>query len=521
LAESAHVVGRGPEPGRVVAGPRPHRTPPVLALQAVVGRRAPCSPSTVLALQRAYGNRAVTHLLAGGGHSPAPGPVDVQRRVAKSVANDALDQLLDPAAATSAKTVKKYRRGLGYAHSKLSATERGAAANDFDAAHAPLTLLEVVTPTVALAGDPRATLRDARKSMRRAVVAGGRSKLGVYYPGTMPQGPPIANSPEETVLGQLVGDARTTMGNIAGGNHDAAITLVFGPKAKTKTKVKTRFTDATAALNRLHTANPSAIHIDLREESAPLHVGGLTSPRLMTLKNDVVAARNNANQIKIIHESTHAIVGANVQDYRYRGTPGWTLLSTDVKLVNAAHFEAVAANVLDGDVPQEPPVVGGGVDAVAKERAKVNQWVTHGWIAAIRLHGLLVDVARRQRAAPAQSLAPISATPTKWLKNASRLLGLTMHHVAGPGVPAVSDLDLAAAEDQVSRLGDAIPAVRTKVLAANPKKTRVTRLKALTAHGLRKDADSSVATVDALVRLKDKLPPGLNKMPNELKDRYG
>src|SRR5262249_19316055 len=122
------------------------------------------------------------------------------------------------------------------------------------------------------------------------------------------------------------------------------LTRVFG--ASYEKKAQTMLTNASHALNTLHAQNK--IQVDAREEAAPLHIGGSSSPQGMCFPSAKYNAVNDASKATFVHEAPHAAT-PNTGDSSYRGMGGFDTAQPDTKLKNASHYEEAAAAVLSGN----------------------------------------------------------------------------------------------------------------------------------------------------------------------------
>jgi hypothetical protein len=475
VARGEFAPERSPRNGHDDRGPRRDNAAGV----ATAGSRR-LDAGTVMAVQRAAGNRAVVALLKRhganrkrAGTGPAA-PVRVsRRRIPAPDAGGALTGGL-----TSILTDYEFEPG------SLLATKPVDAAN-LDAHLKGLTTL--ITRAAAELSPPQKaqvqtlacnglSLDDFRGLPQKEQLLRASGAVLQVAPGLQLGDPFLIDtgarpgSPDAGNIATLVGRADAIFNQVAGGTCDASLAEVFG--AANVIEAKKRYAKGRKWLQKLHVAN--RIVADRSGYHGEAHIGGLTglktqislSPGMIDKPNDIESI------VTLVHESMHA-GNADVVDQGYIHQPNFTQLSEPVKLGNAAHYEVAARRVLGaafsylGLTFVEAPAVGSGaVGAVTEFDQSVreaSETFRKAWTIAINLHNLFVNAHK----APWSWTTDLGAglTYQNALPYWSKVEALTIHEkaVIDPSGPAskqpVSQIDVALSEGVVHRLAIAMDSV--------------------------------------------------------------
>ncbi len=470
--------------------------------RAFVGRVVSPAAFEALALQRAIGNRATMQV--------------IQRRLPDFAAVSPEIMGASPEALVAEKKFKQVIKRTIEAMRERDAAVVADAVTRFVAQHQGVYHRRLLDEDLPLGDVDKSLLGDLMTALQAAQHHAQREHAEVAYPRPdVRTGPPTG--PQEVVLRALVRNALSTMANIAAGDHTAAVWWVFGSRVADAEKV---FGESAIALARLFSHDN--IIVDTRGDQTAVHAAGLTNKDRMALSPEVLAAATPENQVKIIHESTHAIDNATTDDAYVDLTPGSPFLNAteDQKVRRAPYYEELARGVLRIRVlPVFTP--GGNVVAQASPpQAAVEQMVTRAWTVAINARDRLLDWARIQTTPmwTGQDDATMKQLGTQ-LANLSRALGLTIHHrmPANGYPPLVGDLDLTIAEDRAAQLSKLIG--KAKNFTAQDTRTGTTWLlgksthehlvdlilqQVVATHGhSRKDAAKEEAMIRALASVYD------------------
>lgn len=486
-------------------------------------------PRLILQLQRVIGNRAVTELLLSekGNNSPisdiqsaegmgkhinvTAAPSTIQRRLPDY---EEVKPLLEGPQAE--RVAKKLQQSLRHEFNKLTGPQKELVRGEYLDKGTGIKFDQLIN--TVLKKEEYDFLRDGITSMKDA-IKDDNNPYKIVHPGRLENKPPDPDTSEKNNLDQLVTNAIKTMETIGNGDHDDAVDRVFGASRE---KAKETFRKSAIALQGLHKNN--AINRDIREQSGPMRTGALTNKEGSLLSPSLFSAVTPENEVKLIHESTHAIDdGDKTGDDIYTDAEGFLTASEALKLKNAAHFEEVARQILLGGEQRvfKPAGKDGVKDLSLLEQAQkeANTTITHAWIVAIWIHDELLRVAKMQKDGKLSGLEnSILIESGEYLSALSKLLGLTIHHrfdKAKDPMPNITTLDLSRAEDMVSLLGDLLN--KTKgINISDPgfliyKESRTKTFyidaickKILTDNGkIRKSVDRDLSMINALANLYD------------------
>jgi hypothetical protein len=407
--------------------------------------------ASILALQQAAGNAAVARALQRSPHAL------IQRRLPEFAAVEPLLQGDTPEAEIA---VKKLRQQIKRTIVAIEREEFGdrrieLAKADFWHDRPDVDWDELLDVDSPLAPDERFLLGEVMDELHFVQrLDSVPAEVAAYPRPGVKIGPPKPGSPQEANLAALVQAAVSTMRAIAGGSHDAGVAAVFGVHAN---RAKTVYKEAADALARLH--GEHNIVIDTRGDQAAVHAAGLTSPKQMALSPSVVGAVSSANQVTLVHESTHAIPVPTADGIYVDIKPGSGFLtaSDDFKVTRAPYYEELARSVLGiralptfAPPGNSPPPQGHSTDEhVRGAQARVERTAADAWTVAINTHERLVELAREQQGAKPSKDREFN----RRVANLSRALGLTIHHrLPGAAQVEINDLDLAIAEDRAAQL---------------------------------------------------------------------
>jgi len=259
-------------------------------------------------------------------------------------------------------------------------------------------------------------------------------------------------------------DQRVTQ--IVGTNgYDTQITNVFGPAMLHE--VKKRFKLSLDALLRICKAKN--IVVDTMQKQKVWTCGGLTSETKITLPDELKVVSQNELMLTLVHEMTHALpTGARTDDKYYRHHEKFKTAKVQRKLITADYY----AEVFDRVLKNTPGDVFVPTDAseISKQpngllllyRGELQKLVNRAWAMAINIHGTLVPVGKWAQANQSGRFVPNSFSKTlhepehiDFLKNVSRLLGLTIHKrgdLRGT-INQVTALDLSIIDNKLNVLG--------------------------------------------------------------------
>jgi hypothetical protein len=194
----------------------------------------------------------------------------------------------------------------------------------------------------------------------------------------------------------------------------------------------------------------------------------LTSSTRMALSQSTVeAAANPDNDIQhkafltLVHESTHALKEGATTDVLYEHHQGFLTADAQSKLRSADYYKEVVRQILtekgrvfvEGDVD---PHLGEKRSPQLRQAAEIADKVWNAaWISAIRIHDKIDQMARN----PGNFVGW-----ENWLRNASRLMGITLHREAELAFqrnrfsantgPKITSGDLAAIDNKIAMLGN-------------------------------------------------------------------
>ena len=255
------------------------------------------------------------------------------------------------------------------------------------------------------------------------------------------------------------------MREIASGLHDTYVENVFG-KAEAD-DAKKIFHEAADALDALRPGIllSGDIVVDTMRKSDVWCCAGLTRPGRMALSEQTVATATDRSVggsafLTLVHESTHAIPNNRATtDKLYEHHQGFLKASAQTKLTTADYYKEVVRQIatqqgrvfMPGDVA---PHLGDARSNKLQQAAVVaDKILSSAWVTAIRIHDIIHPMAR----------TPGSFVGWEtWLRNASRLIGITLHRettlkfernllTANAG-PKITAGDLAVIDNKIAML---------------------------------------------------------------------
>jgi hypothetical protein len=176
------------------------------------------------------------------------------------------------------------------------------------------------------------------------------------------------------------------------------IKRVFGTRA---TQAKANYVKAKKALGKLKGKIDTNVHTDYNRDDAQVGLGGwaLFSSQMVHLKPDVAAGKDPIESaLTILHESAHLASAAVADDGGYyppsaANSAGWETMTDDEKLNNAAHYEEIPRRQLGisafkPDQEFKPGVSSSGaaVTFETEVRLAARQYLRMAWDAAVDTH---------------------------------------------------------------------------------------------------------------------------------------
>jgi len=266
---------------------------------------------------------------------------------------------------------------------------------------------------------------------------GHRAQVGLsFHPGF------VDERPLDTVEVKAVDTAVQTIAErvkqiVDTNGYDTQITNVFG--SAILPEVKKRFMLSLEALISIHKADK--IVVDTMQKQKVWACGGLTSEKQIALPDKLKEVPQNELMLTLVHEMTHALPqGVRTGDMYYRHHEKFKTAMVQRKLITADYYAEVFDRVLrniPGDVfvPTDASEIGkqpGGPLLLYIEA--IQELVNLAWAMAINIHGELVPKGKSAQANQSGRFVPNSWSNKvhapdyiDFLKNVSRLLGLTIH----------------------------------------------------------------------------------------------
>ena len=252
------------------------------------------------------------------------------------------------------------------------------------------------------------------------------------YPGAVEDTRALTKDEGWRIL-HLATDVVKKMQDIANGLHKTYVENVFGQAhADDAEKI---FGEAADALERLRPGviADGYIVVDTMRKSEVWNCGGLTNVNRMALSEKTVAGATDRSVrghsfLTLVHESTHAIPnGRATTDVLYEHHDGFLKASAQTKLTTADYYKEVVRQIATNTgrifVPGNVDPCLGDTRSNRLQLAAVaaDKILNGAWITAIRIHDVIHDMAR----APGKFVGW-----EIWLRNASRLMGITLHREA-------------------------------------------------------------------------------------------
>jgi hypothetical protein len=447
--------------------------------------------STVLAMQRTVGNRAVARMLA-----PASGRTLQRRRLPPRAHSERLLVQQVGGVTVDAPDAAEHRAGIerliGLGEGEMSPAQRARVTT---LAHAGTT-----APQWAALSQSERDLREADAIMHVQPSA------TMTDPAHIVTGP-RAGTRDRANLASVVAWANRMFAQIASGALDTHIGQVFG--ATNVAAAKQKYQNGHDRMNELFALVPPLIVTDRSGYNAEAGVGGATTHEQIMVETSVFDdPTSRGSVVTLIHESLHA-GNADVGDdggYIYRADE-FTTAQPATKLTNAAHFEVVPRRMLGMGArgwaypgqtfvpaalaPPPPPPVGPAPPPpppVGPQRTP-RQEAIHNASEAFRISWAIADDVHRAawtellqhpdewntadlHASLGPGAAPHFADTLPFL---SKVLGMTIHRrgsidptSADPARQPVTEIDVGISEAvvrQVSHAMDAVPASEADAVA--------------------------------------------------------
>jgi hypothetical protein len=356
-------------------------------------------------------------------------------------------------------SVQKLKKALGQALQALEAGPKKQVEDQFkmkSAGQAVETFLQKGTP---------ATSEDKGYLVWLISEIGHRAHVGLsFHPGFIDTRG--LDDDEVGLVATAVGAIDQRVKQIADTNgYDTQISNVFGPAMLHE--VKTRFKLSLEALIRIHKARK--IVIDTMQKQKVWTCGGLTSETQIALPDKLKVVSQTELMLTLVHEMTHALPNSvRTSDKYYRHHEKFKTAKAQRKLITADYY----AEVFDRVLKNTPGDVFVPTDAseISKQpngllllyRGELQKLVNRAWAMAINIHGTLVPVGKWAQANQSGRFVPNAFSKTlhepahiDFLKNASRLLGLTIHKrgdLRGT-INQVTALDLSIIDNKLNVLG--------------------------------------------------------------------
>lgn len=335
--------------------------------------------------------------------------------------------------------------------------------------------------TEMLAGQTRAAF-DALPEHQRLgrhveAIRAVRPDLALGDPALIDTGPRRGTA-DRANLGRLIAATRRIYRPIIGGRRDADLEQVFG--AAHVGAARTRYRQGLAWMQRLHRAN--RIVTDRSGYNDEVGLGGLTGfqEQISVMADAIDRPDEHESIIAMLHESMHA-GNSDVSDRGYIGTPVFTQLPAETKLVNAAHYEVVPRRMLGAEYAYEgqtftpagaAPTGGGPASAALTEMQTAvraaSEELRRAWTVSLNLHSFYVDAHLRP---DRWSYGHYGGNYRDGLPYWSKVQKLTIHAktdidpaASDPARRPVSQIDVALSEgitrklDQCRSASEALPA---------------------------------------------------------------
>jgi hypothetical protein len=283
------------------------------------------------------------------------------------------------------------------------------------------------------------------------------------YPALGPDTRPLTGEEEKSVVA-LMAAVAAKMRDVAAGKHDSIVKGVFGDGHETDAKGV--FSGAADALDRLRPSwlSSGGVCVDVMRKGEVWCCGALTNSQRMSLSDSAVAGATDLDPaseafLTMVHESTHASSTNATTDILYDGHDGFLTASAQVKLKTADYYREVVRQVATGNTRIFTPGdvslhLGETRSHELRQAATQADKVLNGaWISALRIHDVIHLMARD----PGRFVGA-----EKWLRNASRLMGITVHreselkferNVLWPNTgPRITSADLSVMDNKVALL---------------------------------------------------------------------
>ena len=289
-----------------------------------------------------------------------------------------------------------------------------------------------------------------------AIRTRGRKDLTIH-PGYA--GPRELTAREADNLDAIVTRLKVVVTDIESVNQETRLKNVFG-----QTKVQDARNTFRAGIDTLEKfAAGKQVRIDMIKKKEVWHSPGSAGATQMTLSSGVLDEVDDSAVIVVAHEMTHIIPGGGATgDKMYSHQAGFKTAGEQLKLVTAAYYEEVVRQILKKeDTPPFIPVDGTSPHVITPtvlEQYKVlaTKLVTDAWATVYNIY----DKFREAGAfAEPRSKAGLSfrwpAEELAWMKNASRMLGLSIHRrssLQADDKNPVTPLDMALVEHRIATL---------------------------------------------------------------------
>jgi hypothetical protein len=355
-------------------------------------------------------------------------------------------------------SVQKLKKALGQALQALEAGPKKQVEDQFkmkSAGQAVETFLQKGTP---------ATSEDKGYLVWLISEIGHRAHVGLsFHPGFVDARP--LDDDEVQLVATAVRTIDQRVKQIADTNgYDTQIANVFGRAMLPE--VKKRFRLSLEALIRIHQAKN--IVVDTMQKQKVWNCGGLTSETQIALPDKLKVVSQNELMLTLVHEMTHALPeDVRTGDKYYRHHEKFKTAKVQRKLKTADYYAEVFDRVLQnipGDV-----FVPTDASEIAKQpngplllyRGEIQKLVNLAWAMAINIHATLVEAGKWAQANQSGRFVPNLWSKTLYppehidfLKNVSRLLGLTIHKRGDlrDTINQVTALDLSIVDNKLNVL---------------------------------------------------------------------
>lgn len=357
---------------------------------------------------------------------------------------------LNPANAMAVKAKRELVKSIGWSYDSLSDAQKTAAEQAYRLAGGA----DLRAAVAQLKADRRVADVEIERMVRPISDAGGKgTHTGVAGRYRGMQG----NEPQ--AFSQALGRFRTYLAEINAGTHDALLDETFpnptlygfsfggAPQWNTRRQVRNTFQYAYDAVSGWEA---DAVHRDQRIRIDtyldPQGAAGTSNQHNLLLSESFFTKPLDQRVYTLVHEATHAIQdGSYVTDDNggYIGELRWFDADLDVRQRNASHFQYVIERIQGRPIAVRPAMVGVG-GGVGGPESQATGILRMAWICALNEYGRMYDYAHTAHPTAQDQERAIAR---------GKMLGLPMGKTGAGGVPVVTDVDLAAAENRVARLG--------------------------------------------------------------------